>query len=286
MILQIMFLRGLNNYMKKLIVVADLAFDALSRAEIKIAVEGFLKDSNTSNISFVGSTPSTIHTGFLVNQLVEDVERYGRPLETVIFQNTDPRLHSTQSIEKAEGAKPVIIRLKSGVHLLGPNSGYDFSMIKNRIDELFIYKGLNEKGQFHSRDLFSRLSAHLMDYMEDELELEEINTNIIPELNQFYIGHIDNFGNIKTTIVEEDFKGKYEYGEIVSIKINQIVKKAKYVPNLFGDVLGTLVVYPGSSGKKDNRFLEISIWRHFTEDKPTTGVDEFNSPKIGSVIDF
>jgi len=33
-----MFLRGLNNYMKKLIVVADLAFDALSRAEIKIAV--------------------------------------------------------------------------------------------------------------------------------------------------------------------------------------------------------------------------------------------------------
>jgi S-adenosylmethionine hydrolase len=272
--------------MKKLIVVADLAFDALSRAEIKIAVEGFLKDSKVSDIDFVGSTPSTIHTGFLVNQLVEDVERYGRPLETVIFQNTDPRLHSTQSIEKAEGAKPVIIRLKSGIYLLGPNSGYDFSMIKNRIDELFIYKGLNEKGQFHSRDLFSRLSAHLMDYMEDELELEEINTNIIPELDQFYIGHMDNFGNIKTTMVEEDFKGKYEYGEIVTIKINQIVKKAKYVSNLFGDVPGELVIYPGSSGKKDNRFLEISIWRHFTEDKPTTGINEFNFPKIGSLIEL
>jgi len=142
--------------MKKLIVVADLAFDALSRAEIKITVEGFLKNSNASNISFVGSTPSTIHTGFLVNQLVEDVERYGRPLETVIFQNTDPRLHSRQSIEKASGAKPVIIKLKSGIYLLGPNSGYDFSMIKNRIEELYIYNGLNEKGQFHSRDLFSR----------------------------------------------------------------------------------------------------------------------------------
>ena len=272
--------------MKKLIVVADLAFDALSRAEIKIAVEGFLKDSNASNISFVGSTPSTIHTGFLVNQLIEDVERYGRPMETVIFQNTDPRLHSTQSIEKASGAKPVIIKLKSGIYLLGPNSGYDFSMIKSRIEELYIYKGLNEKGQFHSRDLFSRISAHLMDYLEDELELEEISTNIIPELDEFYIGHIDNFGNIKTTIVEEDFKGKYEYGEIVGLKINQIVKKAKYVPNLFGGIPGELVVYPGSSGKKDNRFLEISIWRHFTESKPTTGVDEFSSPKIGSVVEL
>jgi len=272
--------------MKKLIVVADLAFDALSCAEIKIAVEGFLKDSTTVNISFIGSTPSTVHTSFLLNQLVEDVERYGRPLETVIFQNTDPRLHSTGNIEKAEGAKPVIIKLKSGLYLLGPNSGYDFSMIKNKIEELYTYKGLNEKGQFHSRDLFSRISAHLMDYMEDELELEEISANIIPELDKFHIGHIDNFGNIKTTIVEEDFKGKYEYGDIVNLKINQIVNKAKFVPNLFGGIPGELVIYPGSSGKKDNRFLEISIWRHFTEDKPTTGKDFFVNPRPGMEIVF
>lgn len=272
--------------MKKLIIVADLAFDTLSCAEIRIAVEGFLKDSKAANISFVGSTPSTIHTGFIVNQLAEDIERYGDPFETVIFQNTDPRLHSRQSIEKAAGAKPVIMKLKSGIYLLGPNSGYDFSMIKNRIEELYIYKGLNEKGQFHSRDLYSRLSAHLMDSMEDELELEEIETNIIPELDEFYIGHIDNFGNIKTTLVEEDLKGKYEYGDIVGLKINQIVKKAKFVPNLFGGIPGELVIYPGSSGKKDNRFMEISIWRHFTEGKPTTGIDEFNFPKIGSVIEL
>ena len=122
--------------------------------------------------------------------------------------------------------------------------------------------------------------------MEDELEFEEISTNIIPELDKFYIGHIDNFGNIKTTIVEENFKGKYEYGELVNLKINEIVKKAKYVTNLFGDIPGELVIYPGSSGKKENRFLEISIWRYFTEGKPTTGIDEFNFPKIGSVIEI
>jgi len=272
--------------MKKLIVIGDVAFDHLSSAEIKIAVDGFLKDSQTPNISFVGSTPSTIHTAFLLAQIVEDIERYGRPLETVIFQNTDPRLHSITRIDKAAGAKPLIIKLKSGIFLLGPNSGYDFSMIKDKIEELYEYKGLNEKGQFHSRDLFSRISAHLMDYMEDELELEQVATNIIPELDKFYIGHIDNFGNMKTTITIEDFKGKYEIGEMVDFKINSVTKKVKYVPNLFGGTPGELVVYPGSSGKKDNRFLEITIWRHFTEDKPTTGQDEFNLPKVGSVIEL
>lgn len=272
--------------MKKLIVLADWADDLLTCQEIKISVEGFLKDNKYANISFVASTPSTIHTSFLINQIVEDVERYGQPLETVIFQNTDPRLHSIQSIEKAAGAEPVIMKLKSGIHLLGPNAGYDFSMIKPRIDELFTYIGVNEKGQFHSRDLYSKISAYLMDYLEDDLDLEEIGLDHIPDLRGYHIGHIDNYGNIKTTITVEDFKGKYEHGDIVDIRINQIVKKAKYVSNLFGGVPGELVVYPGSSGKKDNRFLEISIWRHFTEDKPTTGVDEFNSPKVGSVIEL
>lgn len=270
--------------MKKLIVIADWASDSLTCNEVKIAVEGYLKNSSTTNISFVSSTPSTIHTSFLLNQIVEDVERFSSPLETVIFQNTDPRLDYKGPTKKAEGAKPLIIKLKSGVYLVGPNSGYDFSMIKDKIEEAYEYKGLNEEGQFHSRDLYARISAHLMDYLEDELELEEVGIDLIPDLKGFYIGHIDNFGNIKTTITHEDFKGKYEYGDLLSVKINNIVKKAKYVSNLFGGIPGELVIYPGSSGKKDNRFLEISVWRYFTEKDSTTGLHQFNYPKVGSEI--
>lgn len=125
-----------------------------------------------------------------------------------------------------------------------------------------------------------------MDYLEDDLDLEEIGIDSIPDLVGQYIGHIDNYGNIKTTMTAEYFKGKYEYGDIVDLRINQVVKKAKYVPNLFGGIPGELVVYPGSSGKKEDRFLEISIWRHFTEGKPTTGIDEFNFPKVGSEIEL
>lgn len=272
--------------MKKLFVIADWVPDSLNCTEVKIAIEGYLKDSSKSNITFVASTSSTFEAGFLVNQLVIDIERYGQPLETVIFQNVDPRLYTKQSITEAKGAKPVIVRLRSGIYILGPNSGYCLSMVKNKIEELYEYKGLNEKGQFHSRDLYSRLSAHLMDYLEDDLELEEINSDSIPEFNDFVVAHIDNHGNIKTTLTNEFFKGKYEFGDLVNLKINNINKKAKYVPNLFGGVPGELVIYPGSSGDISNRFLEISIWRHFTEKSPTTGTNEFNSPKPGSKVEI
>lgn len=270
--------------MKKLIVVADWASDSLARTEVKIAVEGFLKSGTMSNVSFVASTPSTVHTGFLLSQIVEDVERIGQPLETVIFQNTDPRLHTSESITQAKGARPVIARLKSGLYLLGPNSGYDFSFVKDRVDELFTYTGINEYGQFHSRDLYSRLCAHLMDYMEDELELEEISLDEVPALTGFQIGHIDNFGNIKTTIPQEYLKGKYEYGDMVNVKIGEVVKKAKFTPNLFGASPGELVIYPGSSGRQDNRYLEISIWRHFTEADHSTGREAFDKPNPGTEI--
>jgi S-adenosylmethionine hydrolase len=272
--------------MKKLIVISDWVDDSLTCVEFSSAVLGFLSESKNAQITFVSSTPSTIHTSFLINQIVEVEERFGRPLETVIFQNTDPRLQSKTKVEKAQGAKFLVIRLKSGLYLCGPNAGYDFSMVKERIDEVFEYKDFDKGSQFRSRDLYSRVCAHLMEAMEDDLDLEEVSVDVIPDLKGFYIGHIDNFGNIKTTITHEDLKGKVEYGGYIKIKIGKIIKKVRYVDNLFGGEVGELVIYPGSSGKKDNPYLEISVWRHFDEEKPTTGKDEFLNPKVGEKIEL
>lgn len=267
--------------MKKLIVVADWAEDSLNRQEIVSAVDGFLKDPDDMFINFVFSSPSTIHTGFLLSQVVENEERFGRPMETVIFQNTDPRIQTTESVARAKGAEFIIIKLKSGLWLCGPNAGYDFSLIKNKIEETYHYEGLDKGSQFRSRDLYARVAAHLMDNLEDEMELNESESSVIPELRGYYIGHIDNHGNIKTTIKHSDLKGKYEYGEQVELAINKVTRKAKYVDNLFGGVPGELVIYPGSSGEYQDPYLEVSIWRHFTEEKPTTGLHEFKFPRPG-----
>ncbi len=270
--------------MKKLIVICDWADDSLNCQEFRSVVEGYLKDPIMMNIGFVSSTPSTVHTSFLINQVIETEERYGRPQETIVFQNTDPRLQSNEGIDKAEGAEFIINRLKSGFFVCGPNAGNNFSLIKSKIDELYHYPGFNEESQFRSRDLYARICAHLMDEIEDELDLEEGSTEIIPELRGNFIGHIDSFGNIKTTITREELKGKYEYENIIRVKINDVEKKVRFVDNIFGGKLGELVMYPGSSGLKDNPYLEISIWRHFTEKDISTGAYSFNNPRPGTEI--
>jgi hypothetical protein len=251
--------------MKKLIVVADWASDSLTTQEVRTTVEGFLQAPAHAEMSFVCTTTSTIHTSFLLAQLVEIEERYGRPLDTVFFQNTDPRLDTTNPVEKTKGAELLIIRLKSGIHLLGPNAGYDFSMIKDKIEVVYKYPGLDTGSQFRSRDLYSRVTAHLMDSLEDELELEETHSNLIPQLDEMYIGHIDPYGNIKTTIKETQLKGKYSYEDMITLDIHGQSMEAHYVTNLFAGDPDELVIYPGASGVKDDPFMEIAIWRQFKE---------------------
>lgn len=272
--------------MKKLIVVADWAHDTLNCQEMRTAVEGFLKDSSGVNISFVTSTPSTLHTGFLLQQITLTEERYGDPNQTVIFQNTDPRVQTVEGVEAAKGAEFILIRLQSGMWICGPNAGYDFSFLRKQIERIYHYPGLDKGSQFRSRDLYARVSAHLMDEMQDELDLVEASTNIIPGIQDYHVGHIDNHGNIKTTIAHSDLKGKYELGEIVPVTLNEIKRKAKYVSNLFGGTPGELVMYPGSSGPRDNPYMEISVWRHFTEKDPTTGIHAFNHPRPGQKIEL
>ncbi len=272
--------------MKKLIVVADWAGDSLTCQEVRTTVEGFLDSPSSPNINFISSTPSTIHTSFLLSQVTLVEEKYGRPHETVIFQNTDPRIQTESAVEVSQGAEFIILRMASGILLCGPNAGYDFSLLKSHLEKVYVYRGLDKGSQFRSRDLYARVCAYLMDGKEDDLDLEEISSNLIPELRGHFVAHIDNFGNIKTTIKLEDFKGRYEYDSDVPVTINGIRKNARYVNNFFGGKPGELVIFPGSSGEKDNPYLEITVWRHFTEEEKTTGTHLFNNPLPGIKIEI
>lgn len=271
--------------MKKLIVVADWASDSVNCQEVRTAVEGNLKQPDpTPNITFVSSTPSSIHTAFIMQQLVEVEQRYGRPADTVMFQNTDPRLQTKEGVQEAKGADFIVIRLQTGMYLCGPNAGYDFSLIKDLIEAVFVYRQMDKGSQFRSRDLYARACAHLMDSMEDDMDLEQAEPGIIPDLKGAFVAHTDSYGNIKTTIKLEDMKGKVEIGEQIDVTINGVSKKATYTSNLFGAGVGKLVIYPGSSGHKSNPYMEITTWTHFGDSDSKTGVHHFNLPHPGQEI--
>lgn len=272
--------------MKKIIAIADWAGDTLTNQEIHTAIEGYAKNPGDVRVTFVTSTPSTIHTGFLLRQLTYTEERLGRPNETIFFHNTDPRMQSDHDIEAAQGAQFVIARLASGLYVCGPNAGYVFSFIKPHIEELFVYPGVDKGSQFRSRDTLSRVVAHLADYMEDEMQFEETHTHIIPDIqkDEYYIGHIDNFGNMKTTITVDDLKGSHSLNDMIKVTIGKVTREVKYVKHMFAAHPGELVIFPGSSGLVENLYLEVSVWRHFDKGDHHTGAHEFDYPKPGDKI--
>lgn len=269
--------------MKKLIVVADWAADHLTCQEIRTTVEGFLDNPAHPVISFVESTPSTIHTAYLIDQITETEERYGRPLDTVIFQGSDSVVDNPEGLSKIWSPMS-IVRLKSGLHIIGANTGYVYSLIKPKIEVVFHYPGLPETGSFRARDVFSRVVAHLLESKQDNLELEEIHTNLIPELQDSYVSHIDSFGNIITTAKETVLKQKYTYGDQVPVTINGVTKTAEYVKSLFDGMLDGLIVYPGTTGPHDDPYLEVSKYVDVSKPDIATGLHEFNNPKPGMKV--
>ncbi len=287
--------------MKNLLIVSDWGHDSLSVAEVKSAILGFLTSRKIPDITFVNTTPSTIHASFITQQLVTTIERLGDPRATVIFQNVDPRIALTEKNKTSANErntildkvfnpflhKLVLMKLFNGIWVFGPNAQFNFSLIKNKIEKIYYYPNFEKGGQFRSRDLYSRICAHLLEENEDQLALEEITLDAIPPLTGFYIGHIDNFGNIKTTIKKSALKGKVELNEKLKIKINGVTQTVKFVNGLFSDSPNQLTLYPGSSGDYDDPYLEISIWRTFeSKDAQKTGEHIFNYPSPGDKIEL
>lgn len=270
--------------MRKLIIISDWVSDTLALAEVKLAIEGFLDKKEPVNSEIVVSQPSTVHTGFLLMQLVNTTERYNDPQETVFFINTDPRIQTNKQIRQAQGAQSLIVKLISGIYIVGPNAGYSYSFIKDRIQIAYHYPALDKGSQFRSRDNYARIVSALLEYQENTLDLDQVDKNIIPEIRGRLVAHIDNYGNIKTTISHQDLKGKYSYSDQVQIEINGIKKTAVYTDNLFGQEPGKLVIYPGSSGHPDNPLIEIAVRLNFDRDQLVNAREIFKNPRIGSEI--
>lgn len=270
--------------MKHLTIVADWADgSSLESLEVKTAVRGFSQKPHDVQIDLVQSSPSPIHTGFLLAQTVETTEEFGIPSESVIFQSTDHRSFSQVSVDG--GAKPLILRLKSGLYVLGPNAASNLSFIIDKIEEVYEYRVIPDEDQFLSRRFYARLCAYLMDYLVDELDLDEVSASIIPPVSGAYIGHIDMFGNMVTTVTHEYLKGKKEYGEYVKVTIDGETKHARYVSHMFGGAVNELVIFPGACGPKENRYLQLAVWNHYDQ-QVMSAANMFGLPKPGASIEL
>jgi S-adenosylmethionine hydrolase len=215
---------------------------------------------------------STIATGFWIAQY----GLYNPSFDGVaIFSNTAPRKDNSSSRDKNEGEKFVFAKLDNGTIVLAVNSGFCLSFVKNNIKQLNKINVENKGSQFRSRDYYPKAVIGILN-KESKYIGKKLDIPKIPDPPKNKIAFIDGFGNIKTTIRQSEVKKKT--GNIVSIQLNRLKKKAIFSNGIFQIKEGSLVFAPGSSGGNDS-FMEISL-------RGGSASSLFNNPKVEANIDW
>ncbi len=218
---------------------------------------------------------STLATGFWIAQLGE----YQSSDKVIIFSNTAPRHDDEHARKDNEGEKFVYAELKNGTKIGAVNAGWAFAFVKNDIVKFSEVQTMNKGSQFRSRDFYPE---SFVATFNNELELgNEISIDTIPEIPEKRIAYIDGYGNIKTTIQHNDVK--LNPGQSMKVKINGIEKEAIYSDGIFNIPFGQMVFAPGSSGERDNPFMEISVRTSHVGD--ISGASEFGFPSVESGVE-
>lgn len=257
---------------KKLIALSDWNADSIYRAEFIQALQPVVDAETAGSIIHVSCTSSSIHAGFLLQQLVLTEERHGNPTNTVIYCG----------LEDISGHSPLfVIRLASGIVVVGENIDYVFSFVKRKMVEVFTYQTTANKTSFSSRDIYAHIVALLLKSAEKDMDLEQTHTNMVFEMDAHAVGHIDVFGNIITTYTLQDAKEHYEYldSPIVSVGHSSLHCIFVQQPLLQSD--RQLYIGPSSWGLPSNPYLVIAVNNAYNT---TSAYSAFGKPNIGSAL--
>lgn len=195
---------------------------------------------------------STIETGFWLAQ--EGLHSEHKDL--VIFSNTAPRGDITWKGENRQYF--VCGLLDNGIPIFAVNAGYNLSFVKDRLQGLWEVDCPNVGTQFRSRDYYPEA---VMTILTGNTKLigKEVNVDEIPDIPPFRVASVDGYGNLKTTIKEEDLGKELLNSKIIRITINgytQLVINS-LTPEPLVSKTYDLCLLKGSSGGKQANYLEI-----------------------------
>lgn len=175
--------------------------------------------------------------------------------DTYIYSNTAPRKEDKEAQMKNRGERLMYAKLQDGFEVIAVNAGYNFSFIKQNIQEFHFVNCANEGSQFRSRDIFPEAVAHVV--RKDPAFLgEKAELSFIPDYPKRVIASIDGYGNLKTTTKQSEIH--FIPGQSLIIQIHNQKHIATYTDGVFNIKEGELAFAPGSSGH-DDKFMEIFV---------------------------
>ena len=171
--------------------VCDYAPDGLEFAEIRTRLVSHLQRPETVLVAETATPPlDTVAVGFVTGQLaLAPAHR-----RMVVFGNSAPRRDRDNGALDNRGRRLRYALLDSGVEVVGVNSEYAFSFVRDRIARFAEVSSPVAGSQFRSRDFFPKYVAAIVDGDLSVLgeELDPTSIDPIP-LNQ--VAWTDGFGN-------------------------------------------------------------------------------------------
>ncbi len=172
--------------------VADYGFGDLAFAEVRLRLAAVLPEAD------VVHTPvpafDTLSAGFCVGQLALTEG----PVDRIVYSNVAPRGDEEDPRPGNEGERLVAARLPSGVLVVGANSTYAFSFVRDEAVELHEVVVPESSSQFRSRDVFPTLIAELAAGNREVLGAA-VPPDRISDVPERTVVYVDGYGNLKTS---------------------------------------------------------------------------------------
>jgi hypothetical protein len=257
-------------------IIADYGMGDLAFAEVVQRIEVHLPDAKC----VLTPVPpfATLGAGFCIAQLALNPA----PPGSLVYHNIAPRQDDEDARTANSGERLAFARLATGVHVIGVNSGYTFSFLRDAAEELRWAAVAAEGSQFRSRDLFPQAAAAIVLGKSDCLG-EAIKHDAIPDVPDNQIAYIDGYGNLKTTVKAGPKRLRTK--TIMAVTIGSHTENAVISADSFGVPVGQLAFAPGSSGwmvqGRETRWMELflrggSAWETFG--RPSIGTPIFLNP--------
>jgi S-adenosylmethionine hydrolase len=201
------------------------------------------------------------------------------PPGTLIYHNVAPREDDEAARPGNAGERLAYARLPTGVRVIGVNSGYTLSFIKDVAEKFRWAASPAEGSQFRSRDVFPQAAAAIALGLPAALG-DEIDARAVPAAPSSVIAYVDGYGNLKTTIAYDAKKSRP--GKRIRVRVNDHEHEATVTDGAFAVHHGELAFAPGSSGWMTRQSGELRWMEIFL--RGGNAWDLFERPVIGSAI--
>ena len=251
--------------------IADYGVGDLSFAEVQQRLLRHFADAT------IVATPvppfDTIGAGFCVAQLgLND-----GPSERIVYHNVAPRRDEAGPRKGNTGERLVKAVLANGTLVIGTDSQYAFSFIRDEATLLQEVPIRAHGSQFRSRDFFPDLIAEVVNGGADDGPI--LKAEDFPPVPTATVAFTDAFGNIKTTIDT----APAPVGTELIVRLGDRWAKGIVAEGAFEVATGELGLVPGSSGWSLQSGGKRTWWELF--ERGASAAERFGQPRSGTAVE-